>query len=285
MLLNQRRHPSVCCIPDLASKTRAPCLLQAKELLKEAGASDKAAVLGGATIAGFIASAFRCCPNPSATFPPETPPLQHEGVGGRSRARVMWSLSASSVNAADAKHGRRKHCHSEGDLRTLLYIPVLEETGHVLTGPAPIWSAAPWPPDYPLLPRSLLSGSVKLRMQKMERSSFEPASQRDPNLPFQHGVLLLLRSLPFDFVKTRMQKMERGPDGKYPYAGPVDCAMQTFKNEVRCPLVPSPIVGHALLLAGLTATKFLLCSCFAPAPLRIATSHGLGEQHLSYSLS
>ena len=43
---------------------------------------------------------------------------------------------------------------------------------------------------------------------------------------------LLLRSLPFDFVKTRMQKMERGPDGKYPYAGPVDCALQTIKNEV-----------------------------------------------------
>lgn len=42
----------------------------------------------------------------------------------------------------------------------------------------------------------------------------------------------MLRSLPFDFVKTRMQKMERGPDGKYPYAGPVDCALQTIKNEV-----------------------------------------------------
>lgn len=45
--------------------------------------------------------------------------------------------------------------------------------------------------------------------------------------------LFSLRSLPFDFVKTRMQKMERGPDGKYPYAGPVDCALQTFKNEAR----------------------------------------------------
>jgi len=33
--------------------------LQAKELLKEAGASDKASVFGGATIAGFIAAAFR----------------------------------------------------------------------------------------------------------------------------------------------------------------------------------------------------------------------------------
>lgn len=27
--------------------------------------------------------------------------------------------------------------------------------------------------------------------------------------------------------------MERGPDGKYPYKGPVDCALQTFRNEVR----------------------------------------------------
>jgi len=38
-------------------------------------------------------------------------------------------------------------------------------------------------------------------------------------------------SLPFDFVKTRMQKMEKGPDGKYPYKSPMDCAMQTLKNE------------------------------------------------------
>jgi solute carrier family 25 oxoglutarate transporter 11 len=45
------------------------------------------------------------------------------------------------------------------------------------------------------------------------------------------GFIASAFSLPFDFVKTRMQKMERGPDGKYPYAGPVDCAMQTFKNE------------------------------------------------------
>lgn len=40
------------------------------------------------------------------------------------------------------------------------------------------------------------------------------------------------RSLPFDFIKTRMQKMDKGPDGKYPYAGPVDCAVKTFKTEV-----------------------------------------------------
>ena len=26
--------------------------------------------------------------------------------------------------------------------------------------------------------------------------------------------------------------MERGPDGKYPYKSPVDCALQTFRNEV-----------------------------------------------------
>ena len=25
--------------------------------------------------------------------------------------------------------------------------------------------------------------------------------------------------------------MEKGPDGKYPYKGPVDCAMQTFTKE------------------------------------------------------
>ncbi|KAK9818685.1 hypothetical protein WJX74_006010 [Apatococcus lobatus] len=38
-------------------------------------------------------------------------------------------------------------------------------------------------------------------------------------------------SLPFDFVKTRIQKMEAGPDGKFPYAGPGDCALKTLRNE------------------------------------------------------
>ena len=38
-------------------------------------------------------------------------------------------------------------------------------------------------------------------------------------------------SLPFDFVKTRIQKMEPGPDGKFPYNGPVDCALKTLRQE------------------------------------------------------
>ncbi|MEW5299809.1 MAG: hypothetical protein WDW38_010859 [Sanguina aurantia] len=38
-------------------------------------------------------------------------------------------------------------------------------------------------------------------------------------------------SLPFDFIKTRMQKMMPNPDGTMPYKGPIDCAMQTLKNE------------------------------------------------------
>ena len=45
------------------------------------------------------------------------------------------------------------------------------------------------------------------------------------------AVLLAARSLPFDFVKTRIQKMEKGPDGKYPYKGSIDCAVQTFTKE------------------------------------------------------
>ena len=52
----------------------------------------------------------------------------------------------------------------------------------------------------------------------------------------------LARSLPFDFVKTRMQKMEKGPDGKYPYKSPMDCAMQTFRNEVRLLGVANSVV-------------------------------------------
>eukprot|EP00775_Hariotina_reticulata_P009720 gene9720-9879_t len=38
-------------------------------------------------------------------------------------------------------------------------------------------------------------------------------------------------SLPFDFVKTRLQKMTPNPDGTMPYKGPIDCAMQTLRNE------------------------------------------------------
>lgn len=38
-------------------------------------------------------------------------------------------------------------------------------------------------------------------------------------------------SLPFDFIKTRLQKMMPNPDGSMPYKGPVDCAMQTLRNE------------------------------------------------------
>lgn len=38
-------------------------------------------------------------------------------------------------------------------------------------------------------------------------------------------------SLPFDFVKTRLQKMTPNADGSMPYKGPVDCAMQTLKQE------------------------------------------------------
>jgi len=38
-------------------------------------------------------------------------------------------------------------------------------------------------------------------------------------------------SLPFDFIKTRLQKMTPNPDGSMPYKGPIDCAMQTLRNE------------------------------------------------------
>lgn len=45
------------------------------------------------------------------------------------------------------------------------------------------------------------------------------------------GFVAAAFSLPFDFVKTRIQKMEKGPDGKFPYSGPVDCAVKTFTQE------------------------------------------------------
>uniref|UniRef100_M4DU67 Uncharacterized protein n=1 Tax=Brassica campestris TaxID=3711 RepID=M4DU67_BRACM len=37
-------------------------------------------------------------------------------------------------------------------------------------------------------------------------------------------------SLPFDFVKTQIQKMQPDAQGKYPYTGSLDCAMQTLKS-------------------------------------------------------
>ncbi|GFR47827.1 hypothetical protein Agub_g9605 [Astrephomene gubernaculifera] len=48
---------------------------------------------------------------------------------------------------------------------------------------------------------------------------------------FIAGFLASAFSLPFDFIKTRMQKMTPNPDGTLPYKGPIDCAVQTLKNE------------------------------------------------------
>jgi hypothetical protein len=45
------------------------------------------------------------------------------------------------------------------------------------------------------------------------------------------GFFASVCSLPFDFVKTRIQKMEPGPDGKFPYKGPLDCAVKTLAQE------------------------------------------------------
>lgn len=43
-----------------------------------------------------------------------------------------------------------------------------------------------------------------------------------------------------------MQKMEKGPDGKYPYKSPMDCAMQTLKNEVPFPKTPPHTLINAI---------------------------------------
>lgn len=45
------------------------------------------------------------------------------------------------------------------------------------------------------------------------------------------GFFASFFSLPFDFIKTRLQKQSRGPDGKYPYAGFMDCARKVVKDE------------------------------------------------------
>jgi len=43
------------------------------------------------------------------------------------------------------------------------------------------------------------------------------------------GFFAAACSLPFDYVKTQIQKMQPDAEGKYPYKGPVDCAMKTVK--------------------------------------------------------
>jgi solute carrier family 25 oxoglutarate transporter 11 len=45
------------------------------------------------------------------------------------------------------------------------------------------------------------------------------------------GFFASFFSLPFDFVKTRLQKQSKGPDGKYPYAGLLDCAKKVVRDE------------------------------------------------------
>lgn len=45
------------------------------------------------------------------------------------------------------------------------------------------------------------------------------------------GFFASFFSLPFDFIKTRLQKQSKGPDGKYPYAGFMDCAKKVVKDE------------------------------------------------------
>ena len=38
-------------------------------------------------------------------------------------------------------------------------------------------------------------------------------------------------SLPFDYVKTQIQKMQPNAEGKYPYSGPLDCALKNIKEH------------------------------------------------------
>jgi solute carrier family 25 oxoglutarate transporter 11 len=48
---------------------------------------------------------------------------------------------------------------------------------------------------------------------------------------FIAGFFASACSLPFDYVKTQIQKMKAGPDGKFPYTGPVDCALKTLASK------------------------------------------------------
>nr|AHB08889.1 mitochondrial dicarboxylate transporter [Suaeda glauca] len=60
-------------------------------------------------------------------------------------------------------------------------------------------------------------------------------------------------SLPFDYVKTQIQKMQPDAEGKYPYAGSLDCAVKTlksggpFKFYTGFPVYCVRIAPHAML--------------------------------------
>lgn len=45
------------------------------------------------------------------------------------------------------------------------------------------------------------------------------------------GVTAAASSMPFDFVKTQVQNMKPGADGKMPYTGMKDCALQTIRRQ------------------------------------------------------
>lgn len=45
------------------------------------------------------------------------------------------------------------------------------------------------------------------------------------------GFFAAFLSLPFDLLKSRMQDVKPGPDGKLPFTGLSDCAMQVFRKE------------------------------------------------------
>jgi len=44
------------------------------------------------------------------------------------------------------------------------------------------------------------------------------------------GFFAAFFSLPFDYVKTQVQQVKPGADGKLPFNGPIECAIQTFKT-------------------------------------------------------
>jgi hypothetical protein len=71
------------------------------------------------------------------------------------------------------------------------------------------------------------------RRQPSPTGPHRSAPTPNPHPNPRAGFFASACSLPFDFIKTRMQKMTPNPDGTMPYAGPMDCAMQTLRKEVR----------------------------------------------------
>ncbi len=93
-------------------------------------------------------------------------------------------------------------------------------------------------------------------------------------------------SLPFDYVKTQIQKMQPGPDGKFPYTGSVDCALQTLKAGGPLKLY-SGFGTYCIRIAPhvMVRLSFISSACHLPGKLFFFGGGGLFMRSVLFSVS